>query len=201
MNSELSDSAIRQIVLETENNFKRTERYNADFVSIALNEWRYATRHIVDVMCHVDESENRTRAVCHLLRARFDSYDILLDCVLDRFRELHEEYRDYASIVKGYVKDYADKIAVMRRAREVHLTSRDADAKGREGLYAEIAEVCEKADAFVKELEDTADDWRAEIRKSKRTERIVLVGVAAGIVAAIPTLIGIARAVWSAFKN
>jgi len=154
-----------------------------------LNEWRYATRHIVDMMCRQDEDENREQAVCHLRRANYDSYDILVDCILARFKELHEEYRDYASIVKGYFKDYADKVSVMRRAKEIHRVSKDSDQKGRDAIYGEIADVCNQAEAFVKELEDTADDWRAEIRKKKRNERIALVGVAAGVIAAIIALV------------
>ena len=166
-----------------------------------MNEWRYATRHVVDVLCHHEEGENRSRAVSHLRRANYDSYDILIDCILARFKELHEEYRDYASIVKGYVRDYSDKIAVMRRAKDIHRLSAESECEGRNALYAEIAKVCDKAESFVNELEDTADDWRAEIRKSKRTERIVLVGVAAGVIAAIPVIVGIVKSIAAALAK
>lgn len=197
MTSDLTDDQIRKLVSNTESNFKRIESYNGDFVCVALNEWRYATRHIVDMMCHVDEKDNRTQAICHLKRAYFDSYDILLDSILFRFDELHDEYKNYASIVKGYVENYAEKVKIARLAKEIHAQAQDPQK--RDDLYHKIGKSCDDLESFVKDIENTADDWRSDIRQQIKKDRLVFVGVAAGVLAAIPTLIMIFKSLVSLF--
>lgn len=199
MTSDLTDAEIRNLVSETEANFKKIESYNGDFVCVALNEWRYATRHIVDMICHIDEKDNRTQAVCHLKRAYFDSYDILLDSLLYRFDELHNEYRDYASIVTGYIKDYSQKIKAARIARDIHCQAQDREK--RESLYGKIGEACASLENFIREIEDTADDWRSDIRQQVKKDRLVLFGVVAGVLAAIPTVITIIRSIVSCCRG
>ena len=178
MPSKLFDTEISNLVRATEVNIKKIERYNGDFVCVALNEWRYATRHVVDMDLSDPSDENRTQAVRHFKRAYFDSSDILLDCLLEKLEDLHLGFRDYASIVQRYVKDYPDKMKLARAAKEFH---RDAeDMKNREESYRTVSGHCDMLESFIEELEDTSVCWRPEIAKAIRSDRMKFWGFIIG---------------------
>lgn len=177
MTSDLSNEAIRQLVLDTEDNIKKIESYNEDFAVVTLNEWRYATHHAIDMMCGLDSKDNRTQAVCHLKRAYFDSADILLNCLLEKFENMHRVFKNYAPIVRDYIKDYPDKLKNAKEAKRFH--GKASQIENREDFYEEIKKLCQGLEAFVEELEDTEDDWRALVRKARNKDRLWAFGIIA----------------------
>lgn len=183
MTSDLSNEAIRQLVLDTEDNIKKIECYNEDFAVVTLNEWRYATHHAIDMMCGLDSKDNRTQAVCHLKRAYFDSADILLNCLLEKFENMHRVFRNYAPIVRDYIEDYPDKLKKAKEAKRFH--GKASQIENREDFYEEIKKLCQNLEAFVEELEDTEDDWRALVRKARNKDRLWFWSVVAAIVGVI----------------
>lgn len=187
MTSDISNEAIRQLVLDTEDNIKKIESYNEDFAVVALNEWRYATHHAIDMMCGLDSGDNRTQVVCHLKRAYFDSADILLNCLLEKFEDMHRVFRDYASIVRDYVKDYPDKLKNAKEAKRFH--GKASQIESRENFYEEIKKLCQKLESFVEELEDTEDDWRPLVRKARNKDRLWAWGIIAAVFGGVCKLI------------
>ena len=182
---------LSELVDATEINLKKIESFNGEFVTTALNEWRYATRHIVDAMCDIRDEENRTMAICHLHRAYFDSCDILLTCILSRFYSLHDEFRDIASVVAKHVEGYADKCDRIREIAKLYTSVKKSDK--REELYTEIAKACDDAEKIVNAFESTADVWRDEIRRTRRNDRLALVGVAIGVATLVVGIIALFR--------
>lgn len=191
MTSKEFGKQLGELVDATERNLKKIESFNGDFILTALNEWRYATRHVVDAMCGIRDEENRTKAVCHLQRAYFDSCDILLTCILSRFYSMHDEFRDIASVVAKHVKGYAEKCNRIREIAELYRSVKRSDK--REDFYEEIAKACDDAEEIVKAFESTADVWRDEIRRTRRNDRLALVGVAIGVATLVVGIIALFR--------
>lgn len=180
---------LSELVDATESNLKKIEGFNGDFIVTALNEWRYATRHIVDAMCDIRDEENRIRAVCHLQRAYFDSCDILLTCLLSRFYALHDEFRDLASLVAKHVDGYVEKCSRIREIAELYRSVKKSDK--REDFYKEIAKACDDAEGIVKAFESTADVWRDEIRRTRRNDRFAIVGIVVGVAGLVVSVIAL----------
>lgn len=189
MSSNLSSESIRQLVVETEANIKKIETFNVDFVCTTLNEWRYAVRHIVDIFCGIEEEENRVQAINHLKRAYFDSSDILVDCLLEKFEMLHSEYKDYATAVRNCVPDYAQKLATVRAAKKLHATLRDSE--DRETHYSELKDSCVAVERFIEEIDSCSDEWRSEIRNMRKKDRLAFCGLAFTAVSAIVAVVAL----------
>ena len=191
MTSNEFGSQLSELVNATESNLKKIECFNGDFITTALNEWRYATRHVVDSLCDIQNEENQAKAIRHLHRAYFDSCDILLTCLLSRFYSLHDEFRDVSSLVAKHVSGYAEKCARIREIAKLYRSVRTSDK--RKDFYKEIAKACEDTEEIVNAFESTADVWRDEIRRTRRNDRLALVGVAIGAATLVVGIISLFR--------
>lgn len=171
------------LVRKTEANIKRIEWLRGDFISYALNEWRYATHHLCLAVCD-GSNDDMLKAEHHLQRAYYDSCDILVDCQLNKLAELELEFRGYVSSVAGLVDGFAEKCQCVYEAQRFRrMTVGIGDDKTK--AYSRLEELADKLDGFIKELEATHPYWADEIRKQKFRDRLPIVLALAGIAVSI----------------
>ena len=163
-------SELAKLLDGTEANAKRIEAIQGEFPTVVLNEWRYATRHIVNYMEKDGDASERDKAENHLARAYYDSCDMLLDCLLNRIREYDEAYGAYPEILAATVPDYATHRQAIRNAHKIHSTSQGfVDAAKRE-RYAELAKSIEPLDKAVEAYDDAKDDIAKACRRAKHKD-------------------------------
>jgi len=179
-----SDEEIIRLIDKTEENLKRIEIINGRFVCFTLNEWRYATRHIMRYRAS-DDAQDLQKAVGHLKRAYFDSCDVLLDCLLDRIRCIDDEIRGFASILASIVPDFNKSRIAIHSARNAHLTVQTISGDEREQAYDMLNEHCAKLEEYIRNVEATKDVWQADIRKQKLRDRLPIIWTAIGIAVTI----------------
>lgn len=169
---------------KTERNLKRIERINDSFVCFALNEWRYATRHVVNFM-RAGNPEEESKVVGHLKRAYFDSCDVLLDGLLNMVAQYEVQFGGYASLVAGIVPDFKEAYAKVWEAKELHLEARSFNEESRESRYDGLEPYCEALSEFVGNLGKSRDIWLREIRAQRRRDRMPVIWTAIGITVSI----------------
>ena len=181
-------SELARLLDGTEANAKRIESLQGTFPVVVLNEWRYATRHVVNLLEGDGDSTERRKAENHLARAYFDSCDMLLDCLLDRAREYDVAYSAYPEILTATVQNYPSVRKAIRDAHKAHAASQgfvDAEKRTR---YAELERVIAPLDAAVAALDDASQDLAAACRRQRRKDAMTLAGIilaALGILATV----------------
>ena len=183
-----SDDELLRLLDKTEGNLKRIEILNKRFVCFSLNEWRYATRHIVQY--HVTgNQEDAHKALGHLKRAYFDSCDILLDCMLNRISFLDDEIRGYANVVAPIIPDFDKSRIAIHAAKQAHLSAQAISGDEREKAYDLLGGHCAELEKYLSNMDATKDIWQADIRKQKRRDRLpviwTVIGIAVSIILAI----------------
>lgn len=177
-------SELSTLLDKTERNLKRIEMLDDAFNCVALNEWRYATRHVVNLLQGKDEEEER-KALGHLKRAYFDSCDVLLDSLLAHVIEAEHAYSGYATLVAAVVPDFQASIQHVYDAQEAHLHAQTRSGNDREVAYDSLEEHCSRLERFVGQLERSRNAWQAEIRKQKQRDRLPVMLTLLGIVVTI----------------
>ena len=173
---------------KTERNLKRIEMLDDAFSCIVLNEWRYATRHVVNLLATGDEEEER-KALGHLKRAYFDSCDVLLDSLLACVMRMESAYRGYFTQMAAVIPDFQTAAQCVDAAQQAHLEAQAQTGDAREGAYDTLEGHCAALERFVGMLERNRHAWQEEIRKQKRRDRwpvvVALLAIAVAIVLAI----------------
>ncbi len=178
-------SELAKLLDGTEANAKRIQALKGKFPVAVLNEWRYATRHIVNLLEKDAGEEEMSKAENHLARAYYDSCDMLLDCLLDRIREYDEAYGDYPEILAATIPDYPLHRQAIRNAHKIHSTSQGfVDAKKRE-RYAELASHIEPLNKAVEAYDDARDEIVVACRRAKRKDSLAFTIAIIGIVLTI----------------
>ena len=168
MNSaEDSKPTIGELVAATERNLKQIEAVSRNFLVPVLNEWRYATRHIANLIDAPEDGEERRKACAHLERAYLDSCEILLSLLLDDCRDFREQVGDYADVLRTFVKDYDSWLAKIRNAQKAQGESADDDRFGR---ARRLASCCDDLIAFLDVVDVCKDDLFARIAKERRRD-------------------------------
>ena len=173
---------IGELVAATERNLKRIESVSRNFLAPVLNEWRYATRHVVNLLNAPEDGEERRKACAHLERAYLDSCEILLSLLIDDCRDFREQVGDYADILRTFVKDYDSWLAKIRLAQKAQGESVDADRFAR---AKRLAASCEDLTAFLETVSLCRDDLFVRIARERRKDRrdgILLVCAVLGVI-------------------
>ena len=179
-----SDEEIIRLIDKTEANLKRIEKISGRFICFTLNEWRYATRHIMRYHSSADVMDVN-KAIGHLKRAYFDSCDVLLDCLLDRVSSIDDEIRGFAGIVAAIVPDFNKFRMAVHSARNAHLSAQTISGEERERTYDALDEHCRQIEAYLQNMDATKDVWQADIRKQKLRDRLPVIWTAIGITVTI----------------
>lgn len=189
----MSSDATSEMALlldETEYNLKLIENYGSDFAAPVLNEWRYVTRHVVGGISPQGEpTEEFQKAVGHLRRARFDSYDILLLCQFERINALRDGYGHFTSCVAKYIPDYSGWQVKIHNARRLH-KSFVGDPK-RDAYYDRLKHAVGELEEYIGLLEASAPDWQNDIRVMIFENRIKIAKIIGGFVVGAATVVGL----------
>lgn len=162
MNSE-QKAELEALLNETEANIKLLEVYSKGFVTSVLNEWRYATRHMLGVVFDPNDEESFKRTVAHLQRARYDSYDFLLVYQIDEIKKFRDYYLDYTEVIKPVIPDYGNWQIRLNAAVRLH---RDWFGKDkREMYYEQVKTTNAELEIFLSTLENTREECSRLIRK------------------------------------
>ena len=180
---------IPALIEKTERNLKLIEEINGEFIYPALNEWRYATRHVASLLENPQENSQREKAVGHLRRAYFDSCDILLDCLLERLHEYELCYHGYASIVSQIVPSFQEYNLAAREAQRAHRDAQATHGEEREVAYDSLVTHVESLLAFLDALATTEVTWAEDIRRQKQRDRLPI--IIAVITIAVTVLVAI----------
>ena len=175
---------IARLLDKTERNLKRIERIDVSFVSFAINEWRYATRHIVTYM-QTGSAEEECKVVGHLKRAYFDSNEVLLDGLLDRIAKFESLFRGYSGIVSAVVPGFKEAYLKVWEAKEKLFKAQSYDSESREVKYDSLEPYCDALESFVENLEKSRNAWQDDIRVQKRRDRMPIIWSAIGIAVSI----------------
>lgn len=178
------DEHLVSLIDKTEENLKKIEILNGRFVCFSLNEWRYATRHVMRYHLSGDDEESR-KALSHMKRAYFDSCDILLDCLLNRVCMLDDEIRGYANIVAQVVPDFKKARIAIHAARDAHYSAQTISGDDREAQYGILCAHCLELEKYLDNMAATQDVWQEDIRKQKSRDRLPLIWTAIGIAVSI----------------
>jgi len=189
-------SGCEALVSRTERNIKRIEVVGREFVVPVLNEWRYATRHVLTAVARDGDREASDaewrKAVSHVKRAYFDSCDILLTCNLARAKEILDECAGYRSLVAQIVPEYPSLRAKILAAQKASLENDAVTADEKEARFESLDPVLADLSDAVLKLSASHDELQEEVRKAVRRDRIALwglvatvVGIAVGIVTAM----------------
>ncbi len=179
---------LETLLDETEANLKLLEVYSQGFVTSILNEWRYATRHMLSVVFDPNNDEAFNRTVAHLQRARYDSYDFLLVYQIDEIKKFRDFYLEYVDIIKTVIPDYLQWQGKLNAAVRLH-RSLSGSAR-REDYYAQIKQTNAELEQYLVTLEDTRGDCLRLIRKFTWKARWQAFGWLCATASAIATLIG-----------
>jgi len=175
------DSKLALDLLDkTEANLKRIEIYNTDFVCFSLNEWRYATRHLVSFNATGDADEER-KAISHLKRAYYDSCDVLIDCLLNQISGYDYEAHGFAGVLANIVPGFSESRLAVHAAREAHVKAQSVGGAERESSYDCLTVHCDKLERYLKNLEATRDLWVEDIRKQRNRDRLPIIWTMIGI--------------------
>jgi hypothetical protein len=179
-----SDGELLALIDKTEENLKRIEIVNGRFVCFSLNEWRYATRHVMRYHAS-GNAEECIKALSHLKRAYFDSCDILLDCLLNRISMLDDEIRGFANLVAQVVPNFRESRIAIHAARDAHYSAQTISGDDREAKYDSLRVHCAELEKYLANMAATQDVWQADIRKQKLRDRIPVIWAAIGIAVSI----------------
>lgn len=182
---------VKKLLDDTEQNLKRIEVLSDDYLVPILNEWRYATRHIVDAHFSGDE-EGLSNSIRHLRRARYDSFDVLLSFQIERIQNYKAQFSRYIDTMEKYVPKYADwQVRIKKAMRFLKL---DYTAFNKESMYDDIRRACLDMDEYLEIIEATEEDWVRAIRKEKLKDFW-------SFVLGVVTIIGTAATVCGIFLN
>lgn len=181
-------SELARLLDATEENAKRIEAILGSFPAVVLNEWRYATRHVVNLLEGDGDETERRKAEDHVARAYFDSCDILLDCLLDRAREYSERYDAYPEILNAAVKDYPSVLAAIRSAHAAHKRSQGFVEADKRERYAELSEHIKPLSDAIDALDAAAPTIAAACRREKQKAVLTVVALVTGILSLAATI-------------
>lgn len=182
-------SELAKLLDGTEANAKRIEAIKGEFPVPVLNEWRYATRHIVNLLAKGAGQDELSKAKNHLSRAYYDSCDMLLDCLLDRIREYDEAYGDYPEILAVTIPDYSRHRQAILDAHDIHSVSQGFVDDQKRERYAELAKHIQPLDEAVKAYDRSRDDIVTACRRARRKDFMGTWGFIIGIVSLVVTLV------------
>ena len=178
-----------EVIAATEENLRRISCMNNGFVMPALNEWRYATRHMAELLEDPDNAAEREKAMRHLERAYFDSSDILLTVLLDAFRAFTEDFEEYLDVVQGVMPDFARWRGEMRAARCFLLDARKRD--DRFDAARRMDEISAGLFGILDRIDENREALAARIRKERRRECREIAALLIGIVSAVAAVVAI----------
>ena len=186
-------SRLADLLDRTERNIKRIEAVQGDFPAVALNEWRYATRHVVSLLEGDGGEEERRKAEDHIARAYFDSCDILLDCLLERARVHLATYSAFPEIPASSVADYPRVLRTIRDAHRLHGETQGFTVAEKAARYAELEAVIGSLSEAVDALDVAGPTMSSALRRERRKDRMTAWGFVA-------TLLGLVLAALALFK-
>ena len=172
---------LGSLLSKTESNIKLIQEFGRAFLCAVLNEWRYATRHVVNAMVRPDDEEEIRKAESHLKRAYYDSCDILIDCLLQRIADYSREYIGYTGIVAALVPDFNQHNLEVRAAQAAHRAAKSCPSEKREDEYESLSCHVENLLKFAELLEATKDAWLEDVRKQKSRDILPIIWTAIGI--------------------
>lgn len=188
MNSEQKNE-IEALLNETETNIKLIEVYSESFLVPVLNEWRYATRHMVNVLFNQSDEEEYRKAIAHLQRARFDSYDFLLVYQIESIKRYRDAYINYVDVIKNAIPDFDKWLIKLNEAVRLHREC--IGQSNRSCIYDKVKETTSDLGGFLNTLNDTEGVCLKLIRRdSFRFFREFFKWIL-GIIVALVTLVGL----------
>ncbi len=187
MLSDLRES-VAQLLDDTENNLKLIEDYSGDFFVPILNEWRYATRHVIDSYFEPQNEATLQKIINHLKRARFDSYGMLLTLQLDHIRKLRLAVGGYSGIVQKHVSDWTEWQLKIQDAFKLF----DSQPRGgdKDEFHDQIKLVCTGLQEYIRILEATQPSWASEIARERRKDLWQMIVFLSTILATVVAIIG-----------
>lgn len=153
-----------------EANIRRFESLCGQFPAPVLNEWRYATRHVVNLLRDPGSADETEQAVRHLQRAYFDSCSLLLVAVLDKWDSWTSPFRAYPSLLNDAVPGWSDASALMAKARRMHRDFRLSSPADREAHFEQVAVLLDPMLAALDGLEDAMPSLERASRRERRKE-------------------------------
>ncbi len=172
---------------DTEKNLKLIENYTDAVAVPILNEWRYATRHIVDVYFNLDDKDALDKAHGHFRRACYDSFGMLMTYQLAKIDNFHRTFFGYAGIVRKYIENYNEWQIKVDEARRLYDMLPETNEK--DGFYEKVKAVCGELQGYIRILNATQNSWMGEVRSQKHANMFkyivgiaTIIGVIAGIV-------------------
>ena len=167
---------VAELFRQAECAIKMAEELHAHIPFSAINELRYAGRHLTEWLAQKGEEE-LDKAVRHCRRATYDAHEAQLLYYLEEIRKFKNDYRNI--VISEVVASYGEILHEIRQAQDEINRMRNADMDKAE-LYRQLA-------GYVAPIARNClllDSHREELNKKIRKERLQVVTCWAAIIGA-----------------
>lgn len=129
----------------------------------AINQLRYAGRHILDALAyHETSDENFRRARRHCQRAIYDAYDSGIMFLIERIASFRDDYNKIT--ITPFFPEYR---MVISRSREAlnFLNSVRSETKDRSIFYQQAVDIFKELKPLCDTMEDSREELNKEVKK------------------------------------
>jgi len=184
---------VERLFSKAEDRIKIVERINKNIVIPAVNELRYAGRHILwslNAEAGYDKISHIEKAKSHCKRAIFDASEGGTLFCLANIDKFLDDYRN-TTVLSDVMPSYAEDLAFVKKARmNSHSHKRDEE---KEQIYDEYYEDMEKLEDILLKFSES----RPQINKKMQAERWKFLFGWAGVIAAVATVTSLAMVLFS----
>lgn len=186
-------SVINQLFLEAEKSIKDCENITNELPQGAVNELRYAGKHLTKFLLEEDKEE-LNKFYRHCKRAQYDAQELsilMLKTKIDNYLDLLIGNEDIAQDIFG--NKYLE-ILTLRRDTNKTIIEVNNTQDNREDYLHKILEIVPLLQENLQAIEDLFPAVQSKIKKQNSQKKIVIIGAITGI---IGVLIGAVTAIIS----
>ena len=155
---------IAALFREAESAIKTAEELHSQLPFPAVNELRYAGRHLAEWLAGRDAEEFR-KAVGHCRRALYDAHEARLLFYLEELAKFRDDYRNI--VVSEVVKSYGEIADEIGRARD-DINRMRASGMDKAEVYRKMAEYADLLARRHSFLEAQREELNKKIRQERR---------------------------------
>lgn len=184
----LNYSEVVQLYCDAEKRLKKVEHLTSDLAIPAINQLRYAGRHLVRILgnCAQDSQKELEQAENHCKRASFDACESGLIYCLENFKALQQDFNK--TPIGPHFPDYIKAREIFNDAREfIDITPEST----REDFYKAIDGHLDKLIEIDKKLPYIREEINKFLEAERRTTKKIIIGLIIAAIAAIAAIVSI----------
>ena len=166
MNQQTYLEEIYNLYDKAESRIKESELLGRQVAVPAINELRYAGRHLAEAVIGHDPEANLPKAKDHALRAMYEATEMAVIYLLEQIEQFRDDFRK--TIVSEVIGDYHAILVKVDEIRE--FISRNGSREQRAAAAIEIHQHFQMLNDLYKRLDVARDDINLKIAKENRNK-------------------------------